>query len=343
MDNIKVSFVIPIYNAGKYLVQCLSSLTRQTLKEIEMICIDDGSKDNCAEIIQDFAQRDNRFKIILQTNKGAGASRNIGLDTARGEYVHFLDADDWVCDDFAQKVYTTAKNNDLDLVCFNVSNYDNKTGIVTPNQFFPPSFWPLNAENKVLTWKNYKNPFLGNFSAANKLYKTQFLRENNIRFIEDIHFEDHPFHIESFLKSKKLGVINKSLYFYRKNIKESFMSTMTSDDRVFDIFKVFEELRKIITDLGLYEDLRKDYLDYIICLGINMFMNGVSWNKRIKFYNAHKILCKKIENNEDENMVVIHSKSFINFMDVLKYPWFVFFFKYKRLELKQKRLKKEKK
>ena len=259
MDNkVKVSFIVPVYNTGKYLMQCLASLTRQTLKDIEIICVDDGSSDNSREVMQDFAYMDNRVKIILQEHKGTAAARNIGLQTAQGEYVHFVDSDDWICNNCAEQTYAKAKSADFDLVCFNVANYDNKTMLVRENQFYPPEFWPRQCEKMILTWKNYKNPFLGNFSAANKLYKTEFLRKNNISFIENLWFEDHPFHLETLLKASKIGVINASLYFYRKNIKNSFMDTMRSDNKIFSIFKVFEALWIIVEKCDLIEDLRKD-------------------------------------------------------------------------------------
>jgi len=212
-SNIKVSFIVPVYNTGKYLMSCLASLVRQTLREIEIICIDDGSTDNSREIIQDFAQKDSRVKIILQEHSGTAIARNKGLETAQGEYVHFVDSDDWIVDNCAQITYERAKKDDLDLVCFNVANFDNKTNLVRKDQFYPSSFWPKNCDNLVLTWKNYKNPFLGNFSVANKLYKLSFLREKNIKFVENLWFEDHPFHLETLLSSKKIGC-NKSFFVF---------------------------------------------------------------------------------------------------------------------------------
>ena len=335
-NSIKVSFVVPVYNTGEYLMYCLSSLVRQTLNEIEIICVDDGSVDNSREIIQDFAQRDSRVKIILQEHKGTASARNIGLDTVQGEYVHFVDSDDWISDNCAELTYNKAKINDFDLVCFNVANYDNKTKLVRENQFYPSNFWPQNCENMVLTWKNYKNPFLGNFSAANKIYKTSFLKKNNIRFIDNLWFEDHPFHLETLLSASKIGVINRSLYFYRKNIISSFMATMRTGDRAFAIFDVFDVLKNIVQKLNLYDDLRRDFLEYTVCLGLNMFVNSTALSIKPRFYARHREYCKQISKNGEEYMTIIHTPTFIHFMDVLKLPWFVFFLRYHFSELRQK-------
>ena len=334
-SNIKVSFIVPVYNTGKYLMSCLASLVRQTLREIEIICIDDGSTDNSREIIQDFAQKDSRVKIILQEHSGTAIARNKGLETAQGEYVHFVDSDDWIVDNCAQITYERAKKDDLDLVCFNVANFDNKTNLVRKDQFYPSSFWPKNCDNLVLTWKNYKNPFLGNFSVANKLYKLSFLREKNIKFVENLWFEDHPFHLETLLSASKIGVINHSLYFYRKNIKGSFMATMKRDDKIFAIFDVFRILKNIIVRLNLYEDLRKEFLEYTVCLGLNMFITSADWSKKAKFYARHRLYCKQIAQNQDEYMTIIHTPTYIHFLDVFKLPWFVFFLKYYYTEFKQ--------
>lgn len=335
-NKIKISFVVPVYNTGQYLMYCLGSLVRQTLKDIEIICVDDGSTDNSLEIIQDFASRDNRIKVILQEHKGTSTARNAGLKSAEGEYIHFVDSDDWICDNCAELTYNKAKSADFDLICFNVANYDNKTMLIRENQFYPPAFWPKNCEKMILSWKNYKNPFLGNFSVANKIYKTEFLKNLKLQFIENIWFEDHPFHLATLLGAKKIGVINRSLYFYRKNIKNSFMATMRKDSKIFSIFNVFEELWQIVLNNNLEEDLRKDYVEYTICLGLNMFINSCSWGNKRRFYLAHRQYCKNLVKNSDNYMVLVQSKIYINFLEVLKLPWFMFLLNYCATETSKK-------
>ncbi len=94
MQNIKISVIIPVYNAEKYLRECLDSIVKQTLQEIEIICIDDGSTDNSLAVLREYERKDERLKIIEQANSGAGVARNAGMKAARGEYLAFMDADD---------------------------------------------------------------------------------------------------------------------------------------------------------------------------------------------------------------------------------------------------------
>ena len=115
-NNIKVSIVVPIYNVEKYLSQCLESLVNQSLKDIEIICVNDGSTDESAKIIDDFAKRDNRIKVITKENTGYGNSMNQGFDAASGEYLGIVESDDYADRNMFETLYNIAKNNDLDVV-----------------------------------------------------------------------------------------------------------------------------------------------------------------------------------------------------------------------------------
>ena len=118
MDFPKVSVIIPIYNSGNYLIECLDSVINQTLSEIEVICIDDGSTDSSFDILKDYANNDSRFKIFHQENLGAGTTRNNAIEKVSGEFIIFLDSDDWIEEDMCEKLYNHAKKLDVDLVVF---------------------------------------------------------------------------------------------------------------------------------------------------------------------------------------------------------------------------------
>lgn len=113
MEKIKISVIVPVFNAEKYLKMCLNSLVSQTLKNIEIICIDDGSTDNSLAILDKFKSKDDRIKIIKQKNYGVSMARNNGISEAQGEYIGFVDADDWVDKDFFEKLYNAAQNTML--------------------------------------------------------------------------------------------------------------------------------------------------------------------------------------------------------------------------------------
>ena len=123
----KVSIIIPVYNVEKYLKKCLDSVINQTLKDIEIICIDDGSTDSSYTILNEYAQKDNRFVILKQKNNGAGAARNKGIEIAKGEYLYFLDSDDFVDITLLEKAHTKIKENDCDICIFKNYFYNDNT------------------------------------------------------------------------------------------------------------------------------------------------------------------------------------------------------------------------
>lgn len=110
MNYPKVSIIVPVYNVEKYLSKCLNSLINQTLREIEILCVDDGSTDNSAKILENFVQKDCRVKVFSQKNSGQSVARNVAIEHASGEYLGFVDSDDWVDLDYFEKLYSAAKN-----------------------------------------------------------------------------------------------------------------------------------------------------------------------------------------------------------------------------------------
>ncbi len=132
----KVSVVLPVYNVAAYLPKCLESLLNQTLKEIEIICVNDCSPDNSLEILKQYAAKDNRIKIIDQTNTGPGVARNNGIKAATGEYVGFVDPDDWAEPEMFAKMYTAAIEQNADIVECGVKIYNEKSGKTKEKQGF---------------------------------------------------------------------------------------------------------------------------------------------------------------------------------------------------------------
>ena len=124
----KVSVIIPVYNTEKYLRQCLDSVVNQTLRDIEIICVDDGSTDGSIEILREYEQKDSRVKVLCQKNQYAGVARNNGLNYASGEYVFFMDSDDYCCHELLERAVDRAKMVDADIVVFDHECYDESTG-----------------------------------------------------------------------------------------------------------------------------------------------------------------------------------------------------------------------
>ncbi len=168
----KISVILPIYNTSKYLRQCLDSIVNQTLKDIEIICIDDGSTDNSLDIVKEYTAKDPRVKFLTQPNQGQGVARNKGIDLAEGEYIGFVDTDDWIELNMYQKMYTTAIENNCDLVFCNYERfYEKSKKRAIANKF---SEYGINiAPYKVFSWKDLKNKVFENIPYApwNKIIK----------------------------------------------------------------------------------------------------------------------------------------------------------------------------
>lgn len=214
--NPKVSVIIPIYNVEKYLEKCLNCLLNQSLKEIEIICINDGSKDNSYNLLTDFAQKDARIIILSQDNQGPGVARNNGLAIAKGEYIGFVDPDDYIDSDFLERLYNCAIINNSDIVKGNV-------------KFETDSGFEYSQENLKIKYENKKVP-LKSFRADwwSAIYKKSNIDKYNISFAEAYYLEDVAFLDKNLLIAKSFTLLDD--VFYHHCIRQNSLTTMTKDE-----------------------------------------------------------------------------------------------------------------
>ena len=237
-----ISIIVPIYNAEKYLNKCIESLINQTKKELEFILINDGSTDNSEEIIKSY--KDKRIKYFKNENQGIGKTRNFGIEKATGKYIMFVDSDDYIDKNMAKLVFDKAFSNSLDMVVCDYYKVINNENIEEKL----PSFKPT-------TLKNSPDLLCGiNLSPWNKIYKTSLIKDNNIKFVENLKYEDAPFVIEALDKANKVGKVNKCLNYY---VIHGNSETTVRDKRVFDILKIIDKIRKYFKD----KDYIKESLD----------------------------------------------------------------------------------
>jgi len=205
--DIKVSIIVPVYNTEKYLERCLNSLIHQTLKEIEIICIDDGSTDSSKSILEKFASADNRIKILNQENEGPSVARNNGINCANGEYIGFVDSDDYISENFFELLYNNAKKYNTDVACGEIER---------PNS---------RKHKKFLTLKNIKVYHNANdkYKACdiprknyiwNKIYKRSSLIDSKIVFEPHITFEDLLWTHRVINELNTLVTVPKAIYYY---------------------------------------------------------------------------------------------------------------------------------
>ena len=182
---VKVSIVVPVYNVQRYLKECIDSIIRQTLKEIEIICVDDGSTDDSGNILDDYAKIDSRIKVIHKNNTGYGNSMNIGFDAANGEYIGIVESDDYADECMFEKLYGIAKENELDVVksgyyLYYTSPLKNEKEVIVSKSMANKTFCPSTDFKSKMEMVEFYNIKPTIWSA---IYRKDFLKENKIRFL----------------------------------------------------------------------------------------------------------------------------------------------------------------
>lgn len=211
---IKISVIIPVYNVEKYLKKCIQSVINQSLKEIEIILVDDGSGDLSGKICDDFAKCDSRIKVIHQKNRGPSAARNRGIETARGEYISFVDSDDYLDEKMLEVLYSKGKEHNIDIVFCDLVR--DKFGNAKIKEFDLPRDVIIDRNGVLEFIKSYKNVFSVNHIYA-KIHKRDLLADNNILFPEDLKLqEDTVFVLESMIHADSLYCISGSYYSHIK-------------------------------------------------------------------------------------------------------------------------------
>ena len=224
---IKISVIIPVYNVEAYLAKCIDSVLNQTLKEIEIVILNDGSTDNSEEIIKGYLSKDNRIKYYCHKNIGLGPTRNLGIKHSQGEYLAFVDSDDFISEDMLECLYNMAIQESADVVCGEVYRYkDNKEKNLRQSLNNIKTYL-LEDDSKDLFYREY---YFGNkysHNACDKIYNAGIVKDNNIIFEDNkkIYSEDNFFQIQLLQKVSKISFISKGKYYYRirsNSISESY-------------------------------------------------------------------------------------------------------------------------
>lgn len=256
----KISIVVPVYNVEKYLGKCLDSLLNQTIKDYEIICVNDGSTDNSLEILKEYAKRDDRIKIISQENAGLGAARNVGIKAAKGTYLGFVDSDDFVDPTLYEKAISRAERNKSDVVIFNVYLYftDSCEKVI----FRDKRFYSLLESEGYFTAVEHPR-VINCIGVWDKIYRRDFIMANEILNPEKRIYEDVLFTIKTLTLAKRISVISDPLIYYRKNTGVSIVDKEVKTDYFkFDFLKNLKECKEFLTSIGLYAHYRLDFLAF---------------------------------------------------------------------------------
>ena len=289
----KVSIIIPVYNAEKYLGKCLESLLSQTLQEMEIICVDDGSSDGSPEILKRFQERDGRVRILTQENQYAGAARNNGMKEAQGEYLLFLDADDFFENTLLEKVYNQGKKMEADIVLFGAKQYNDKTGIVSPaSWYFKRDALPR------------ENPFSGKTENTDvfaivtpapwtKLFRREFVEKQGLSFQGLQNSNDVYFVLTALALAEKITYVDEELVFYRVGMKGSLQGSKSLHPDCFieAYVGVYHELRR----RGIYERYEEGFM--------NILLSGCAHNLRtVTDWELRRRICERMAEPEFAEM-----------------------------------------
>lgn len=323
----KISVIIPIYNTEKYLSECLNSVLNQTFEDIEVICIDDGSTDKSLEILNKFAKQDPRIKILKQQNQYAGVARNNGLKIANGDYIFFVDSDDYIIHETLQLLYDKITSTDSDISICRPFEYINETHVIKE------ILWSLRldilGDKKSFSYLDFPEQFFQIFEAWpwDKLYKKELLDKFNIRFSELRSCEDVIFVFLAMIHAKKITYIEDFCTYHRIH---KYSMDLNRDP--FNLFYIYKDIEHELRRIDKYDCLKKSFLNQLCKVSNHHIRIAKPLIKKYKIFKYIKtklfedFLIDHIEESyfykttEIEKLKLIRNSSFIYFLidDVCK-------------------------
>ena len=314
-----VSVIIPVYNAAKHLEECVRSVCNQTLKDIEIICIDDGSSDNSFEILQRLAREDARVQAVRQENAGAGAARNHGIALAKGKYLSFLDADDFFEADMLEEAFLKAEEDRAEMVVFKADFYNEKLGTYTPciygvRENMMPAHRPFAGTDVekdlfkiVVGW------------AWDKLFLADFVHENGLRFQEQRTSNDMLFVFCALAKAKRITTVPKILAHQRRNAGGTLSVTREKSWMCF--YDALIALRSQLKEWGLYERFEQDYINYALHFSL-WNLNTLSDPTKKKLYmQLRRAWFKELGVVDYPKEKFYHRGEYMQYLQIMKWPY----------------------
>ncbi len=267
----KISVIIPIYNTGLYLSECIDCIINQTLKDIEIILINDGSYDNSEEICLKYKDKYSNIKYYYQENQGASVARNKGLEIASGEFIYFMDSDDTINDKFLETSYNIAvkEKSDIVITSLNIVNW-------------------LNIDKSKISW----------ISTCQMFVRKSFLdKHNDVRFIPNMFFGEDPFLAHSMLMlTDNISKNSDAIYHYRRHYFQTSQKILREKDRVLKTIEKWLHIYKEFYDKNKLWKIKEELLLYLLCDNIFWFYLCIKWNnkeKELLFNLIHVGLTKK--------------------------------------------------
>lgn len=313
--NIDISIIIAAYNCQEFICQCLNSLINQSFSNFEIICVDDGSTDKTLSILKKYEQKYNFISVYTQKNQYAGVARNTGMSHAKGEYLLFLDSDDFFEPQMLEVIYKRAKETDADIVVFNAQEYNMKENIFQPCKFpVSPELFP---DKKVFSYTEFgEKLFQANSCLAwNKLIKHNFVKKIGVKFGSTKSSNDTVFIYSLLAQAQKISLVNKILVNYRTNNPNSLQRSKSSSWE--SICLAFFNLKKELIKLGVYESQKRTYINKALQACI-YYINTIDDKTKIKMKCSLKNEYFKLLDIKNYGKNYIYNKNFYNqYMEIM--------------------------
>ena len=279
---IMVSIVIPVYNAEKYIEECLDSLLRQTYSDFEIICVEDGSQDHSLEILREYEERDSRISVLTQRNQYAGVARNAGMEQAKGKYLLFLDADDFFGKDMLEQAVREAEKNDTEILVFDAYRYDEihkkvktESWTALSTELFGDGVKAAEEIADVIYQFTTPSPW-------NKLFLKEYIDKTALRFQEIKRANDLFFTFAALSCAQRIGVLRRKLMYYRIGNAQSLQGSADDTPAVFALAAY--ALQDFLQSRRLWETFRTGFHDMAVALCMNNLGNMKSEEAFIYLY-----------------------------------------------------------
>lgn len=258
---VEISVILPVYNSEDYLKECLESLLNQTFKDIEILCIDDGSSDGSLDILRDFEKKDDRITVVSQKNMGVARTRNNALKSVKGNHVYFMDSDDYLDKNAFKKLHDNIASNESDF-CIMKAIFVNETEEYKFPAFeLEKEFGKANFSNFTFTYKDVKSHVLNDlFAPWLKLYSREFLISGNFTFPNMKSYSDAPFHVKTMLEAERISFVPEYLYYYREN-DDSLVHSSANTINFFELSNIIEEYLK---ENGFFDEFEEEFAAFKI-------------------------------------------------------------------------------
>ena len=287
VNNYKISIILPVYNAELYLNQCLDSIVGQTLKEFEVICVDDGSTDGSLDILREYAGRDERFKVLTQQNGGGGKARNTGMAAASGDYVIFLDSDDFFAPTLLEETCQKAEECQADIVLFDGKGYDNLTGEFVDGRRLRTGYLP---DKEVFNYRDIPdNIFLIVPDAPwLRLFRREFIENTGLKFQCITNANDAFFTVSAMVLAERICSIDKPFVYYRLNNAASTQGIKDKDPLC--QMQAYTAIYDFLKARDIYREVERSFVNRMIAILV--------WS--LKSYKSYESRCRLLDLLRDD-------------------------------------------